>query len=54
MSRFKEKLEKIVAQNDSLVCVGLDTDSKKIPQAVSKKAILFLNSTKRLLMKQSI
>ena len=35
---FKERLEKIVAQNDSLVCVGLDTDPKKIPQSVSKKA----------------
>ena len=38
MSQFKVKLEKIVAQNDSLVCVGLDTDPKKIPQSVSKKA----------------
>jgi len=34
---FKNKLEKAVHRNDSLVCVGLDTDSKKIPKIFSKK-----------------
>jgi len=28
---FKEKLEKIVDKNDSLLCVGLDIDRKKMP-----------------------
>jgi len=29
---FKQKLEKIVKKNNSLLCVGLDTDLEKIPQ----------------------
>jgi orotidine-5'-phosphate decarboxylase len=35
---FKKKLEKAVRKNDSLVCVGLDTDSKKIPETVARKS----------------
>lgn len=35
---FKSKLEKAVRRNDSLVCVGLDTDSEKIPKTVARKS----------------
>ena len=35
---FKSKLEKAVRRNDSLVCVGLDTDSEKIPKKVARKS----------------
>ncbi len=35
---FKTMFEKVVCRNDSLVCVGLDTDSKKIPKTVARKS----------------
>ena len=34
---FKTKLEKIQKKNNSLVCVGLDTDLEKIPKFINKK-----------------
>lgn len=34
---FQQKLEKITKKNDSLVCVGLDPDLKKIPKFLLKK-----------------
>ena len=35
--KFKEKLEKIVSKNNSLLCVGLDIDKDKIPNYLVKK-----------------
>ncbi len=29
---FQEKLDKIIEENNSLVCVGLDTDTRKLPK----------------------
>ena len=34
---FREKLDAIVQKNNSLVCVGLDADFKKIPESVRTK-----------------
>lgn len=34
---FIQKLKKIVKKNNSLVCIGLDSDIKKIPQVFLKK-----------------
>ncbi len=34
---FRNKLEKIIRKNNSLVCVGLDTDLEKIPRFLLKK-----------------
>lgn len=36
MINFQQKLDRIVKKNNSLVCVGLDTDIKKIPQHLQK------------------
>jgi len=33
--KFTEKLEKAMQCNDSLVCVGLDTDPKRMPEGIS-------------------
>ena len=33
---FKQKLEKIVKKNNSLLCIGLDTDLEKIPKFLLK------------------
>lgn len=33
---FKQKLEASISQNNSLLCIGLDTDFEKLPQAVKK------------------
>lgn len=33
---FKQKLEASIAQNNSLLCIGLDTDFERLPQAVKK------------------
>jgi len=33
---FKQKLEKIVKKNNSLLCVGLDTDLEKIPKKLAR------------------
>lgn len=35
--RFQEKLDKIVNKNNSLVCVGLDSDVDKLPKHINKK-----------------
>jgi orotidine-5'-phosphate decarboxylase len=35
---FKEKYEKIVAKNNSLLCIGLDTDLDKIPQLLKSNS----------------
>ena len=35
--RFKEKLQRIVKKNDSLLCVGLDVDEEKIPGFLFEK-----------------
>jgi len=35
--RFIEKLLKISQKNNSLLCVGLDTDLKKIPEFLLKE-----------------
>lgn len=32
---FKEKLEKAISKNNSLLCIGLDPDRDKIPQGIS-------------------
>lgn len=37
MNKFQKKLLKIQKKNDSLVCVGLDPDLKKIPKFLLKK-----------------
>jgi orotidine-5'-phosphate decarboxylase len=37
MNKFIQKLEKIQKKNNSLVCVGLDTDLAKIPKFLLKK-----------------
>ncbi len=37
--RFNEKLENIVEKNNSILCIGLDIDSGKIPQYLHKKEI---------------
>lgn len=34
---FQQKLDAIIAKNNSLVCVGLDSDWKKLPEAVKKE-----------------
>lgn len=34
---FRQKLEKIIKKNNSLLCVGLDTDINKIPQHLLNK-----------------
>lgn len=34
---FKQKLEKIVKKNNSLLCIGLDTDLNKIPKHILKE-----------------
>ena len=34
---FKQKLEKIVKKNNSLLCIGLDTDLEKIPKHLLKE-----------------
>ena len=36
---FKDKLERIVGKNNSLLCVGLDIDKQKMPQFIFKKSI---------------
>lgn len=36
--RFSEKLQAVVAENDSLVCVGLDSDVTKLPGGVDQLA----------------
>ena len=33
---FQEKLDLIVAKNNSLLCVGLDSDWEKLPEMVRK------------------
>lgn len=38
MNKFQEKLLKIQKKNNSLVCVGLDSDLQKIPKHLLKKA----------------
>ena len=35
---FKEKLEKVVHKNDSLLCIGLDIDKDKIPKYIFEKS----------------
>src|SRR3989338_9308877 len=35
--KFQEKLDKIVKKNNSLLCVGLDSDFEKIPPRFKKK-----------------
>jgi len=35
--KFQEKLDKIVKKNNSLVCVGLDSELTKIPEHLKKK-----------------
>jgi len=35
--KFQEKLDKIVQKNNSLVCVGLDSDIDKLPEHLKKK-----------------
>jgi orotidine-5'-phosphate decarboxylase len=34
---FSEKLEKIIKKNNSLLCIGLDTDLEKIPNYLLKE-----------------
>ena len=38
MNKFQRKLLKIQEKNNSLVCVGLDTDLEKIPKHLLDKA----------------
>ena len=42
---FKEKLSRTTSRNNSLVCVGLDTDPKKLPPCVQDKddPVLYFN-----------
>ena len=35
--RFIDKLDRMIERNDSLLCVGLDTDRSKIPKHLSEK-----------------
>lgn len=35
---FKQKLNNIINKNNSLLCIGLDTDFKKIPKSLQKRA----------------
>jgi len=35
---FKDKLEKIVDKNESILCVGLDVDKEKMPKFIFKKS----------------
>lgn len=37
---FRQKLDAIVLKNNSLLCVGLDSDRDKVPQATFNKAII--------------
>ncbi len=47
MINFQQKLDKIIQKNNSLVCVGLDSDIKKIPLPLQKrKDALFLFNKK--------
>lgn len=34
---FKQKLDALITKNNSLVCVGLDSDWKKLPESVKKE-----------------
>ncbi len=34
---FQDKLDKIIKQNNSLVCIGLDSDFKKLPSIIARK-----------------
>src|SRR5258708_21204927 len=34
---FQEKITNIIKQNNSLVCVGFDTDINKLPESVKRK-----------------
>ena len=42
---FKEKLHQATSRNNSLVCVGLDTDFAKLPTGVRDKQapVLYFN-----------
>ena len=42
---FKEKLRRATSRNNSLVCVGLDTDPAKLPAAVRDQddPVLYFN-----------
>lgn len=46
---FRQKLENIIKKNNSLLCVGLDTDSAKIPQFFSKFADPFFEFNKTII-----
>lgn len=45
--KFQEKLDKIIKKNNSLVCVGLDSDYEKIPQHLkTRKYPIFIFNKK--------
>jgi len=41
MNKFTQKLQKIQNKNNSLVCVGLDTDLEKLPPSCKGRAFTF-------------
>ena len=45
--KFIEKLDAAVKKNNSLLCVGLDIDLKKIPQSFLNKPTRYSSSTRR-------
>jgi orotidine-5'-phosphate decarboxylase len=46
---FIEKLNKSITQNNSLVCVGLDTDETKIPQHLKKEDYAIFEFNKEII-----
>lgn len=40
--QFLPQLKETITQNNSLLCVGLDTDLEKIPGHLQSKRLLFL------------
>jgi len=46
---FLEKLKKIIKQNNSLVCVGLDSDSEKIPSHLKQNDYLLFEFNKAII-----
>lgn len=49
---FMEKLSAAWKKNNSLVCVGLDPDLKKMPECVTSRKYPILNSIRRLSMQR--
>jgi orotidine 5'-phosphate decarboxylase subfamily 2 len=49
VSNFKDKLEKITKKNNSLVCVGLDPETQKLPKHLLKKTDPFFEFNREII-----